>query len=250
MAGQTLHYGESSVAYTISRRAQVMGKVAIHVQPNGAVQVDAPEGASAADIRAAVRKRARWVMGHVEKVRERNRDLQPRKYISGECHYYLGRRYMLKVIPMKAAERRAGVEPSVKLIGGQLRVLTLERDADVVKRLLREWYREHAQKHFERRLDELVLTTPWVKKKQLPGLKLREMKRHWGSCSPAGTIVLNPHLVKAPRECIDYVIVHELCHLKEHNHSKKYWALLGRVLPEWQERKRRIDSMAELMLNI
>jgi predicted metal-dependent hydrolase len=249
MGPQTLHYGHTAIPYKVSIRAEVTGKVAIHVHPDGTVQVDAPQNASPEKIRAAVRKRARWLTGHVEKIRERQRDLQPRHYISGESHFYLGRRYVLKVIPLKVAERRAGVKPSVKLIGGQLRVTTEDKGATAVRKLLRDWYRQHARAHFERRLEALAALTPWVKKRQFPPVKLLEMKKHWGSCSPAGSIVLNPHLVKAPRQCIDYVILHELCHLKEHNHSEKFWRLIGKVSPEWKQRKKRLDDMAEGLLN-
>jgi len=75
------------------------------------------------------------------------------------------------------------------------------------------------------------------------------MKTQWGSCSPTGAILLNPHLVKAPRECIDYVISHELCHLKEHNHSPRYYRLLSKIMPRWEVVKARLDGMAELLLN-
>ncbi len=249
MGPQTLRYGDTAIPYEVSIRSELTGTVAIHVYPGGTVQVDAPQNTSPETIRSAVRKRARWLAGHVEKIRERQQDLQPRLYISGECHFYLGRRYVLKVIPLKAAERRAGVKPSVKLKGGQLRVTKADKDAAVVKRLLRDWYRDHARAHFERRLVALTALMPWVKKRQLPPVKLLEMKKHWGSCSPSGSVVLNPHLVKASRQCIDYVIVHELCHLKEHNHSEKYWRLLAKVLPEWKQRKERLDEMAEVLLN-
>ena len=75
------------------------------------------------------------------------------------------------------------------------------------------------------------------------------MQKQWGSCSPAGVILLNPHLVKAPRDCIDYVISHELCHLREHNHSPRYYRLLAKIIPSWEAMKARLDGMAELLLN-
>ncbi|MCH8867611.1 MAG: M48 family metallopeptidase, partial [Proteobacteria bacterium] len=75
------------------------------------------------------------------------------------------------------------------------------------------------------------------------------MKKQWGSCSPKGRLSLNPMLVKAPRQCIDYVVVHELCHMKHHNHSDEYYALLTRRLPDWQERKQRLDDLAERILS-
>ncbi|MEJ2632642.1 MAG: M48 family metallopeptidase [Acidihalobacter sp.] len=64
-------------------------------------------------------------------------------------------------------------------------------------------------------------------------MRLLAMKTQWGSCSPRGTLTMNPHLVKAPRECIDYVLLHELCHLAEHNHSDRFYRLMGQVMPRW-----------------
>lgn len=74
------------------------------------------------------------------------------------------------------------------------------------------------------------------------------MKTQWGSCSPGGGLILNPALVKAPSARIDYVLSHELCHLREHNHSDRFYALLGRLVPDWRERKRELDGLAELIL--
>ena len=75
------------------------------------------------------------------------------------------------------------------------------------------------------------------------------MRKQWGSCSPKGVVSLNPHLVKAPRDCIDYVLVHELAHLKEHNHSKRFYGLLDRNMPDWKSRKGKLDGLADLLIN-
>ena len=82
-----------------------------------------------------------------------------------------------------------------------------------------------------------------------PPLRLLSMRTQWGSCSPKGEVLLNPHLVKAPRACIEYVVAHELCHLKEHNHSERFYRLLGTVLTDWATRKSKLDDLAELLLN-
>lgn len=249
MGPQTLRYGDSAIPYKVLRRHEVSGKIAIHVHPDGTVEVDAPEGASPEHIRTAVRKRARWLTTHVENIRERQRDVLPRRYVSGESHYYLGRRYVLKVILLNASEIDSGMKPSVKLKGGQLQVRTKNRDQETVKKLLNEWYRMHARANFERRLAVLIDRTPWVRK-NIPPIKLITMKKNWGSCSPSGSIVLNPHLVKAPRGCIDYVLLHELCHLKEHNHSKHFFRLMDRVCDGWVDTKRRLDDRSEIYLNV
>jgi predicted metal-dependent hydrolase len=249
MGLQTLRYGDQTISYDVSIRSGLAGKVAIHVHSDGAVKVDAPPNIDLPAIRAAVRKRARWLAQHVEKIRDRQRDTQPRCYISGESHFYLGRRYVLKVRLLSGEDRDCGLQPSVKLKHGQLQVTTNDRHLIKVKELLDDWYRMHARAHFSRRLDALVGRVSWVGK-TLPPLKLISMKKNWGSCSPGGSIVLNPHLVKAPAECIDYVILHELCHLKEHNHSKQFYRLLDRVCPDWVAVKKRLDAHSEVYLNV
>ena len=75
------------------------------------------------------------------------------------------------------------------------------------------------------------------------------MKVQWGSCSPAGRLTLNPHLVKASRQCIDYVLLHELCHLKEHNHSARFYDTIQRHLPQWRRIKEQLDGLSEVILS-
>ncbi len=230
------------VIYLPPRKKQTQRKIAIHIHPNGAVQVDAPEGSEQTEIRQAVRKRARWVVKHLADIWERQREVLPRRYVSGESHFYLGRRYMLKV---NHAPKSA---PEVKLLRGHLNVNTPDKSTKAVKELLLIWYRTHAQTIFQRRLDVLGSEIPWVRKFP-PEIRLLTMKRQWGSCSPGGNIVLNPHLVKAPRDCVDYVILHELCHLREHNHSPQFYRLLTLHLPGWQPVKTKLDNMSEILLN-
>ena len=240
MSTYYLRYGEEEIAYTVNRMEKKVGKVSIHVLPDGIVKVDAPDNVSNQRIKSAVQRRARWIFNHLSQINKRRQELRPRVYNSGECHWYLGRRYLLKVKNNAASD-------SVKLTKGQFQVDAKDCSSENIKNLLTLWYREHARSIFEKRCQELSAPMPWVKNS--PKLKLRSMKKHWGSCSSTGSITLNPHLVKAPRECIEYVIAHELCHLKEHNHSDKYWKLLKRVMPDWELRKKRLDDMAEILLN-
>jgi len=230
------------VTYLPARQEQVRQKIAIHIHPDGTVQVDAPEGAETADIKQAVSKRARWVVKHLAEIRERQQEVLPRRYISGESHFYLGRRYMLKVNHVPKST------PEVKLFRGRLTVTTPDKSPESVKGLLLGWYKTHAKSIFQRRLDLLAEQVIWTRK-SLPQVRLLTMKRQWGSCSPRGNIILNPHLVKAPRDCIDYVILHELCHLREHNHSPRFYRLLNLLMPEWQSVKAKLDNMSEILLN-
>ncbi len=234
-------YGDEHFDYGICLTPERTTKIAIHVHPDASIQVDAPECESQARINRAVLKRARWIRNHVLQARAQREHVLPRNYVSGESHFYLGLRYQLKVSDATSAG------PQVKMWRGQILVHAEGRSPDAVKRQLSHWYRKRALEVFDRRLHALGERVSWLK--ETPSLRLLKMRRQWGSCSPRGAIVLNPNLVKAPRDCVDYVIVHELCHLKEHNHSPSYYRLLHEVMPGWEPVKARLDGMAELLLN-
>ena len=163
-----------------------------------------------------------------------------RTYVGGETQFYLGRRYRLHV----RATRE--VPASVKLAGGRIGVVAPVDDPAAIRRRLRQWYRAKAVDYFGRRLAVIVADLDWLD--TTPPMKLVPMKTQWGSCSPTGAIHLNPALIRAPRHCIDYVLTHELCHLREHNHSKRFYALLENHLPQWAETKAELDRLAELLL--
>jgi hypothetical protein len=241
MPRQRFTYGDNRIEYEVFFSPARRDKITIHVHPDASVQVDAPEGEDLLKIHNAVLKRARWIKGHVDEAKRRHEHVLPRYYVSGENLFYLGRRYQLKV------NGRNGATPSVKLFRGQICVETSSRDPEIVRKRLAEWYRDRAAEMFSRRLVEIAEDVTWLA--QIPGWRIVRMQKQWGSCSPAGMILLNPHLIKAPRQCVDYVICHELCHLQEHNHSPRYYRLLGQLMPEWQAVKARLDGMAELLLN-
>lgn len=234
-------YGDERFDYEICFTPERSTKIAIHVHPDASIQVDAPEGESKAKINKAVLKRARWIKNHVSQARAQREHVLPRSYVSGESQFYLGRRYQLKVT------QTSGTGVQIKLWRGRIHLATGDRSADAVKRDLYRWYRERAFEVFDRRMQEVVSKVSWLK--AAPPLRLLKMRKQWGSCSPQGVIFLNPQLVKAPRECVDYVIAHELCHLKEHNHSPRYYRLLRDVMPGWEPVKAKLDGMAELLLN-
>lgn len=241
MARYSVSYGDERIDFSVRFLPRPQRRVAIHVMPDGSVQVDAPEDSSLLEVKKAVRLRARWIWHQLEMLRERQRHVLPREYVSGETHFYLGRRHMLKVQVGQQAD--AGV----RLWRGRLEVTTPLRDAGTVRRLLDVWYRERAKDVFARVLVDLAarMSLP----QPMSAWRLLSMRTQWGSCSPKGNLLLNPFLVKAPRACIEYVVAHELCHLKEHNHSERFYRLLGTVLPDWELRKDELDNLAEQLLN-
>ncbi|WP_201578557.1 M48 family metallopeptidase [Psychrobacter okhotskensis] len=228
-------------------------KVIIKVHPDQRVVATAPNDATDEMIHDAMMQRARWIWQSLQDFAKQQDHVLPKRYVSGETQFYLGRRYVLKVIT--STETADGINSTVKLSRGKLNIelsqsdseLDAEERAVLVKRLIDEWYRNKFRSISRERLEALIYKASWVKNS--PSIKLMTMKKQWGSCSIKGNLILNPHLIKAPKECIDYVILHELCHIAEHNHSENFWRLLTQVMPNWKEVKARLDGMAEFYLN-
>lgn len=241
-------YGDEIIYYSRTYHSSGNSKLIIKVHDDGCVVAHAPLPTSDETVQASMNARARWIWKQLEKTNHL-RMVTPRQYISGETQFYLGRRYMLKVIsdPTQISQ--------VKLKQGKLNVtlgqgsteLSERKRTSLVKSLLEQWYFHKAKRVFHERLNAMLPMATW--EKGLPSFRLMAMKKQWGSCSPKGNLMLNPHLIKAPKECIDYVILHELCHIAEHNHGDKFWRLLGQVMPQWKEVKIKLDDMAELYLN-
>lgn len=237
-----LTYGKERIFYEIRFSKRRSRKMAIHVLSDGIVQVEAPSGVDRSAIRKAMRERARWVTEHMKKIREQRAHVLPRGYISGESHLYLGRQYHLKVVTDETCD------PGVKMQRGRIYVFTRNPSTKAVRALLSAWYRDHAEKVFPERLRALAPAAVWLEGRT-PSIRLLDTKKQWGSCSPDGGLLLNPHLIKAPRECVDYVISHELCHLRVHNHGPDFYCLLKSLMPDWKSVKKKLDDMAELILN-
>lgn len=253
-------YGNDIIYYDVIRKKkpaesakETTRKVIIKVHPDQRVAATVPHDASLDAIQKAMHKRARWIWQNINEFEKQKDTVLHKQYVSGETQFYLGKRYVLKVIV------DAEQVPSVKLSRGKLNVtIKHEISKDIapnsqdrrlvkIKPLIDKWYQHKAKAIFHERLAELLPKTTWVT--GIPSFRVMAMKKQWGSCSTKGNLMLNPHLVKAPKECIDYVILHELCHIAEHNHSERFWRLLTQVMPNWKEVKAKLDDMAEMYLN-
>lgn len=230
---QRILFGTTIIEYelTYSERKTL----AIHVYPDCSVVVDAPLGSSMTDIEQKIYKRGGWILHQQRQFQDyAPANPLPRRYVSGESYRYLGRQYRLKVIE--------GTVVGVRLSRGYLTVNIRDRnDRNQIAALLDGWYRSHAKRVFQERLK---VCFPRVESLGVedPPLAIRNMKSRWGSCTPSGRIILNLKLIQAPKDLIDYVILHELCHLKEHNHSPAFYALLDKVLPGWPTLKKRLNG--------
>lgn len=239
--GLSFYYADELIQVERASRAREVSRILIKVDPDCRVRVSAPVSATDEQVLVALKKRARWIYQQLREFRVQLTHIRPRHYVSGESHHYLGKQHVLKVIESPDAPQR------VRLLRGKIEVSVRKKKPENVRALLLAWYRERARDIFERRLQVVLDQAQWVCGH--PALRILTMQTQWGSCSPAGRITLNPHLVKAPRDCIDYVILHELCHIAEHNHSERFYRLMQQVMPQWEKIKQRLDDMAASLLN-
>ena len=209
----------------------------ISVLPDLSVLVTAPNNAfnDLEKIKAKVKAKAAWILRQQAKFSKFLPQQPARRYVSGETHLYLGRQYRLKL--------SEGAPESVKLKSGYLFVVAKNKeDKQKVKKLVENWYLEKARKYLS---EKLVVC--WEKFKRydikLPPFRLRRMNQRWGTCSPTGIIHLNPELIKTPSSCIEYVIIHELCHLIHPFHNRKFYQLQQRIMPDWENRKARLEKL-------
>jgi predicted metal-dependent hydrolase len=204
----------------------------ITVTPDMQVLVRAPLDAPLDKIKEKLRKKAPWIIKQQSFFLSFHPKTPARQYVAGETHLYLGRQYRLKVEIAAVA--------SVKLKGKFLEVST--PDKANVKTILDAWYLKQAKSKFH------AIAAPLLerfKKYQVEpsSIVLRNMPTRWGSCTPKGKIILNPELVKAPKGCIEYVIVHELCHLVYHDHTQRFFDLQAKEMGDWEKWKGRLERV-------
>jgi predicted metal-dependent hydrolase len=208
--------------------------LAITVHPDGSLELVAPQSASIHAVLLKITKRRKWILTQRRKFLSMNATRAEPRFVTGATHRYLGRQYRLKI--------QRGMEPGVSLKGAYFHITVKGDDAGEAKALLNKWFRTKAAEQFKKRLNAW---SPWCAKHGVPepSLRLLKMPKRWGSASPDGRIALNPELVHMPSRCIDYVITHEICHLKHPNHGPQFHRLLSSLMPDWKNLKERLEHL-------
>ena len=224
-------YGSEKIGFDVIYAKRKTMEIA--VLPDRQVVIRAPLGTDLIEIQKRVKKRARWINRQISHFNQFEPRTQPRQYVSGETHLYLGRQYRLKIMK--------GDKDEVKLMKGRLFVILQKaRQPEMVKDCLEDWYRRKAWEKFPDIFESCLVRFQRIGLER-PVLKIKKMKSRWGSLSKQQTLTLNLKLIHAPGDCIEYVIIHELCHLKYHDHSSDFYKLMERFLPDWEKRKRRLE---------
>jgi hypothetical protein len=222
-----IQLGGTLLSYQLRRSAR-RRTIAVAIDPREGLVVYSPARLSGDGVHDFLRLKAKWILRHLSRLEAVRAQAAPLSWEPGSTLLLLGRRILLRVEP-------GAVRGRVTAEGDCLIVHTTPEDgllppAGRVRDLAVHWLRRHAERTLTERvaaLMPLVQATPRA-------VRVRDQKRRWGSCSAQGALNFNWRLVLAPPEVLDYVVVHELCHLKELNHSPRFWAHVEQVLPEYR----------------
>ena len=230
-----IYYGERKIKYHIIRKN--VKNINLSVKPNLQVRVSANPSVPLECIREFVASKAQWIEGHLRKYEKTQHFRQEDKqYVTGELFRYLGKEYSLKVL--------ASSTEGVKILDKHIHLYIGDTENfNKKKARMQTWYKKRSQEFLQDSLEDMH---PLVKEftPDLPQLKIRKMKARWGTCyTQSNKIILNRALIKAPKPCMDYVVLHELIHFKHRKHNKDFYNMLDTLMPDWREKKKILEEV-------
>lgn len=229
----SIEWGTTTIPYQIERSHR-RATVSLAIDPVRGLLVTAPQTTTIAKLDAVVRSKARWIMNRMP--RDPGTTVCSREFVTGETFLYLGRQVRLRLMrtAMLTAPRLHSGWLELSLPSGHSRIETpvLARTALVT------WYRRLAAERIPN------WTAAWAKKLRVEYKKvlITDPAKRWGSCA-GGILRFNWRIIQAPRNLVDYVIAHELVHLIHEHHDRTFWSTLGRLLPDYEDRKRRLKEL-------
>ncbi|NMA70066.1 MAG: M48 family metallopeptidase [Desulfitobacterium sp.] len=234
MAKYMVNYGDKEIHFDLERKN--VKNINLNIRPDMSIAVSANEKVPLECIKEFVKEQGPWILKNIKYFEKFEPVRKPAKeYVSGESFKYLGRQYRLQV--------RESEEENVKYFRGYIYLYVKDtRDYKKKEKLFNMWLNEKAILHFNDSLERMFES---IKSYNIPKpkIKIREMKARWGSCHRKDKILLlNSELIKAPKHCIDYVVLHELIHFKYKNHDTKFYTFLTSLMPDWERRKKILDE--------
>ena len=232
---RVVHCEDGDIPYLLTRKP--VKNVNLRIKPEGEVLVSANNSVPTDFIDAFIEKKQRYIFSVLSKYEEKKKLFQavPKRYVSGESYDLLGKNLRLKV--------EANKEENVYTDGVYIFLKVKDKDDFRHKEIMMsKWLKQYQTTVFEELLQEKYLLFEKYGV-TYPILKIRNMTSRWGSCQPKkGIITLNSKLIEAPRNCIEYVILHEFVHFIHPNHSRQFWDFVAMMMPDWKERKEELEK--------
>jgi len=234
MSIHEVEYGTTKITFSVERKK--VKNVNLNIRVNGDIIVTAREEVPMDFIISFIEKKAAWIIKQTKYFKDHSApELNPKELVSGETFKYLGKQYRLKVVE--------GEEEYVKYYRGYIYLYVKDKNNyNRKENLINQWFDTKCKEVFS---EVYKAVYPGLKKYDVPEalISIRKMKSRWGSClQQKKEIILNRELIKAPKYCIQYVVLHELVHLIYKDHNKEFYDFLYTLMPDWKERKRILDE--------
>ena len=222
----TLQYGTTKLAFEVIYKNRKTMEISI--EPPQQIIVIAPIGTPDEIVLQKVRAKANWLIGKLFTFRNMQSQKITREFVNGESFMYLGRNYSMQIILDETISK-----PEVKLYRGKFYVTAKTKEEQPIKAAMETWYRQKAKEQIEERMKYYQ---PFFDKMPIT-IKIKDQKKRWGSCTSKNELLFNWRSVLAKAHALDYIIVHEMCHMYHKDHSKAFWDLLASVMPDYETRK-------------
>lgn len=222
----SIRYGTKIIEFDVEYRDRKTMEISVEAPDK--VYVVAPLGTSEQVIENKVKSKAAWIVQKLYTFRDMEYRRIPREYVNGESFMYLGRNYSLQIQIDENIRK-----PEVQLYRGKFYVTASCKNEDLIKQAMEQWYRE---KTWEKVLERIQYYQRFFKKKPTY-VRVKEQQKRWASCTSNDELLFNWRCVMAPSPVLDYIVVHEMCHMYYKNHSQEFWDMLASIMPDYERRK-------------
>ena len=222
-----VQYGTKELEFKIEFRNR--DTMSISVEPPNNILVVAHTGTPEENIKEIVKSRGKWIVQKLFEFRNIEAKKVNREFVNGESFMYLGRNYSLQIHIDKALQNNS----KVKLFRGKFHVYVKEKNEEIIKEAMEAWYREKTEEQVRKRIK-------YYKKffeKKPSDIKVKEQKKRWASCTSKNELLFNWRCGMAKATALDYIVVHEMCHMYYKNHSQEFWDLVASVMSDYESRK-------------
>jgi predicted metal-dependent hydrolase len=219
-------YGTKTIDFTVEYR--IRKSMEISVEPPNIVKVVAPQDTSEEVVLQKVKNKAAWIVQRLFLFKDMEYRKIEREMVNGESLMYLGRNYSLQLIIDPKIK-----QPEVKLFHGKFFITAADKNEDSIRASLEKWYRGKTLE----KVTELVSYYQHYFKKKPAAIKVKEQQKRWASCTSKEELLFNWRCAMAPFPVLDYIVVHEMCHMYHMNHSQDFWDLLATIMPDYEPRK-------------
>ncbi len=221
-----IKYGTQTIEFTVEYRNRKTYEIGI--KPPDTIKVKVPKHATEDQIKKIVMSKAKWIIKKLLYFKEIDYRKPVKEYINGESFLYCGTDYLLQIIDDSSVKK-----PITKIEQEKFIVYTNTRDQEKIKTSMKEWYKN---KTFEKVVERIEYFQRYFNVKPNT-IKAKEQKKRWASCSSKRNLMFNWRCIMAPVWVLDYIVVHEMCHMVHMNHSKDFWCLVEKIIPDYKKRK-------------